>query len=45
MKVEGVYDGTPGLIVVVIDCDSGEAAAHLSLLKHIHLDLRTKVLP
>lgn len=45
MQVEGVNNGTPRLIVVVIDGYSGEAASNRSLLKDIHLDLRAKVLP
>lgn len=45
VKVEGVDDGTPRLIVVVIDCHRGEAAAHIAFLKHVQLDLRAEVLP
>lgn len=45
MKVEGVYDGAPRLIVMVIDRHCGETASHLPFLKHVDLDLRAKVLP
>lgn len=45
MKVEGVYDGAPRLVVMVIDRHCGEAASHLPFLKHVDLDLRAKVLP
>lgn len=45
VEVEGVNDGTSGLVVMVIDGDGGETTSNLPLLKHIHLDLGPKVLP
>lgn len=44
VKVEGVNDGTSRLVVIVIDGHGGQATSDLSLLVHINLDLRAKVL-
>lgn len=45
VEVEGVNDGSSRLVVVMVDGYSGETASDVALFKHIHLDLRTKVLP
>lgn len=45
MEVEGVNDGSSRLVVFVIDGYGGETTSDLSLLEHVHLDLRAKVLP
>lgn len=44
VEVEGVDDGAPRLVVIVVDCYSCEPASDLALLVHVHLHIRAKVL-